>query len=224
MKKLLSILIFLGILFSFCSCGNGLKNTASNSKEDSKQPMNSQKAETYSFQGAKVIQSQLASQGQAVILANFTYQVKDVSASKKLIGCQKDDVEYFKITADDSGNLISAHSYVYIDFAIKNMLAKEATNCLNGLRIISITSNNEVRPWAELNFVDKSQHENSKNYGIYKFKPNEETIFRLGFIIPDEGLKENLHLEINPTGASGSYRDPKQYNPDVKRFIKLKIY
>lgn len=227
MKKLLSILIFLGILFSLCSCGSDSKYLVSNSKgETTKPPANSQAEKMPSFQIAKVIPSQLVSSDKAVTLANFTYQVKGVSVSKKLTGFQKEDVEYFMSeTADDSGNLTSAHSYIYIDITIKNMLAKEVENGLTDFQVVSIASDNSVnrRVAPELRLFDKSQHENSRKYGFYKFKPNEETTFRLGYIISDKGLKENLYFEVNPTGVSGYYNNIKQYNPDVIKYIKLKI-
>ena len=101
------------------------------------------------------------------------------------------------------------------------MLAKEATIYLNNFQIVSISANNivNVKLGSDLRTFDKSQHENSvHDYYKYKFQPNEESTFRLVYIVPDAGLKTNLCLNVNPTGTAGS---GETKNSDDKRFIKL---
>lgn len=233
MKKPILFLILIGVLLLFCSCSNGPQNTDlssiskiltdSNGKDATKSSLGSSTAQLDSNQikPETAVQTQFIAQNQAFLLKDFTYQIKNISISKKLTGFQKKDIGYFNETADESGKLTSAHSYIFIDFSAKNTLSEEAAIYLSNFQIVSISASNvvNIKLGSDLRTFDKSQHESSvHDYYKYKFQPNEEVAFRLVYIVPDAGLKTTLCLSINPTGTVGS---EKTKNPDNKKFVKL---
>ena len=242
MKSLPPFLVSIGLVMTLCSCssspqqqqpGDILKGVAaSDEKGSSKTFSYPPQVDSSQFSPEKAQQSQFVSQNQTFVLKNsapqytyqFTFQLKSVAVSKKLTGFQKADIDYFNEKTDASGNLTSADSYVYLDFMVKNMLSSEAKICLGNVEIISLSGDNtvNVKQGSHLYVFDKPQHDkNSRAFNEYKFRANEETTFRMLYIVPDTGLKTNLCLEVNPTGIYGNHGPTEDF--ETKRFIKLSL-
>ena len=246
MKSILPVLVSIVLVMTFCSCGGspqqqqpgGISKGAavSNAKNSSLSSFVPTESEIHHVPREKMAQAQFVSQNQAFSLKNSapqytyecTFQLKSTLVSKKLTGFQKADIDpdsfnWYKATVDASGNFTSAHSYVYLDFTIKNALAKEAKICLGNFEIVPVFADNTTTDGGfELQAFDKPQHgKNSKDIWFYKFQANEETTFRMLYIVPDKELKNNLYLEVNPTGANGNLTPEKDY--EAKRFVKLNL-
>lgn len=243
-KSILPVLVSMGLVLTLCSCGSNPQQqpgsisksaTISNQKNSSKSFSYPPQAESCQPPSEKVAQAQFVSQNQAFSLKNsapqntfeFTFQLKNTSVSKKLTGFQKTDIDfgwldYLKATADASGNLAGGGSYVYLDFMAKNMLPKEAKIDLLNIKIVSLSADNtvNVKLGSSLYTFDKPQHnKDSRDFGLYKFRANEETTFRMLYIVPDTGLKTNLCLEVDPSGIYGNHGPTEDC--EAKRFIKL---
>ena len=244
MKSILPVLVSIGLVLTLCSCsspqqqqpGGISKSAVSNGKNSSLTSFVPTESEIHHVPREKVAKAQFVSQNQVFSLKNYapqytyecTFQLKSTSVSKKLTGFQKADIDpdsfnWYKATVDASGNFTSAHSYVYLDFTVKNTLAKEAKICLGNFEIVPVFADNTTTDGGfELQAFDKPQHgKNSKDIWLYKFQANEETTFRMLYIVPDKELKNNLYLEVNPTGANGNLTPEKDY--EAKRFVKLNL-
>lgn len=245
-KHILPVLVSIGFVLTLCSCGSnpqqpgGISKGAavSDGKGSSKTFSYPPQVDSSQISPEKALQSQFVSQNQTFTLKNpahsfnayqFTFQLKSTSVSKKLTGFQKADIDfgwldYLKATVDASGNLTGGGSYVYLDFMVKNTLPKEVKMYLNNIEIVSLSADNTVniKLGSSLYTFDKPQHDkNSRDFGLYKFQANEETTFRMLYIVPDTGLKTNLCLEVDPSGTYGNYSPKEDY--ETKRFIKLNI-
>ena len=244
-KHLLPVLISIVLVLTLCSCGSGPQQqpggiskgaAVSDGKGSSKSFSYPPQAESCQPPPEKVAQAQFVSQNQAFSLKNsaynlpyqFTFQLKSTSVSKKLTGFQKTDIDldyldYLKATIDASGNFTCGGAYVYLDLTVKNMLAKEAKIYLSNLVIVPVFADNTTTDGGfGLQAFDKPQHgKNSKDIWLYKFQANEETTFRILYMVTDKELKNNLYLEVNPTGANGNRSPEKDY--EAKRFVKLNL-
>ena len=248
MKSILPVLVSMGLVLTFCSCGSSPQQqqpgviskgaAVSDGKGSSKAFSYPPQADSCQISPEKALQSQFVSQNQAFTLKNsahsftpyqFTFQLKSTTVSKKLTGFQKADIDfgwldYLKATVDASGNLTGGGAYVYLDFMVKNTLPKEAKINLQNIKIVSLSADNTVniKLGSSLYTFDKPQHDkNSRDFGLYKFRANEETTFKMLYIVPDTGLKTNLCLEVDPSGTYGNYGPTEDY--EAKRFIKLNI-
>ena len=244
-KHILLVLVSIVLVMILCSCSSspqqqqagGISKGAavSDGKGSPKSFSYPPQVDSSRNSPEKALQSQFVSQNQAFTLKSsassypyqFTFQLKSTTVSKKLTGFQKADIDfgcldYLKATVDASGNLTGEGSYVYLDFMVKNMLPKEAKIDLLNIKIVSLSADNtvNVKLGSSLHAFDKPQHDkSSRDIYLYKFQANEETTFRMLYIVPDTGLKTNLCLEVDPSGIYGNHGQKEDC--EAKRFIKL---
>lgn len=112
----------------------------------------------------------------------------------------------------------SAHQYTY-QFTFQ-LNSTSVSKKLIGFQKADNTVN--VKLGSSLHAFDKSQHnKNSRDHFLYKLQANEETTFRMLYIAPYKELKNNLYLEVNPSGTYGNHSPAEDY--EAKRFIRLNL-